>query len=247
MASQNDKLSRFRELFPDDASKARAFEEIAAQFYAGNFGRMTKTDFETLMFHLYIEQILETDAQNFGMYSDFRLAKELGISQSKVSNLKVKKQLQYPHEFEWRESFARVSANARYENGKIKIQIPDINLYYEIKNAVEEAGGYIDVTLTSKLLQISPEYFLDLLVAVSEDDERDELRKKLRAEIRKQNQDQEYLEQTPLGKQLLGLGKDVVINVISGAINGSSSNTTKALGETVLTLLKNNLTKSKEN
>lgn len=32
--STNDKLQKYRELFPDDASKAKAFEKIAEQFYA---------------------------------------------------------------------------------------------------------------------------------------------------------------------------------------------------------------------
>ena len=188
--SNEDRLARYEELFSEE-DKARAFDKIANQFYAGNFGTMAKSDMETLMFSIYIEQILSKSEDDFHTYSDFRLAKELGIAQSRVSSLKVKKQLQYPHEFRWRDSFARVSENARYENGKIKIQIPDINLYYEIKNAVEEAGGYIDVTLTPKLLQISPEYFLDLLVAVSETQQREQLRKELRNKIREKNKDRE--------------------------------------------------------
>ncbi len=45
---EQDKLTRYREIFPDDASKAKAFDEIALQVYAGNFGRISKSDFETL-------------------------------------------------------------------------------------------------------------------------------------------------------------------------------------------------------
>ena len=215
-----DRLARYKELFSEE-DKARAFDKIANQFYAGNFGTMAKSDMETLMFSIYIEQILSKSEDDFHTYSDFRLAKELGIAQSRVSSLKVKKQLQYPHEFRWRDSFARVSENARYENGKIKIQIPDINLYYEIKNAVEEAGGYIDVTLTPKLLQISPEYFLDLLVAVSETQQREQLRKELRNKIREKNKDREYLEAQPLGRQLAGCGKEIILDVLEAAVSGA--------------------------
>ena len=218
--SNEDRLARYKELFSEE-DKARAFDKIANQFYAGNFGTMAKSDMETLMFSIYIEQILSKSEDDFHTYSDFRLAKELGIAQSRVSSLKVKKQLQYPHEFRWRDSFARVSENARYENGKIKIQIPDINLYYEIKNAVEEAGGYIDVTLTPKLLQISPEYFLDLLVAVSETQQREQLRKELRNKIREKNKDREYLEAQPLGRQLAGCGKEIILDVLEAAVSGA--------------------------
>ena len=94
------------------------------------------------------------------MYSDYELSKQLGITQSKVRNLKVKKQLQYPRTYDWKEAFVRVCENATYENGKIKVQIPDVNLYYEVKNAIEEAGGYIDISLTSNLLQVSRDIFL---------------------------------------------------------------------------------------
>ena len=237
--SNEDRLARYEELF-SEKDKARAFDKIANQFYAGNFGTMAKSDMETLMFSIYIEQILSKSEDDFHTYSDFRLAKELGITQSKVSSLKVKKQLQYPHEFRWRDSFARVSENARYENGKIKIQIPDINLYYEIKNAVEEAGGYIDVSLTPKLLQISPEYFLDLLVAVSETQQREQLRKELRNKIREKNNDREYLEAQPLGRQLAGCGKEIILDVLEAAVSG-------AVGEIpVVTIARNVMNAIKE-
>lgn len=59
---------------------------------------------------------------------------------------------------------------------------------------MEDVGGYIEMTLTRQLLQISPEYFLDLLEAVSSDNEgRKEIRKRVREEIRKHNKDAEFL------------------------------------------------------
>lgn len=195
---------------------------------------MTKADIETLLFSIYIEQILKKDADDFSAYSDFRLSKELGIPQSRVANLKVKKQLQYPSTYSWRDSFTKVSRNARYENGKIKIQIPDINLYYEVKNAVEEAGGYVDVTLTQKLLQISPEYFLDLLVVVSEEKNRKHLRENLRDEIRKYNKDKEYWEGEPLGRYLSGCGKDVISSVLQGVISNAAAGSLVTLVQNVL-------------
>ena len=73
---------------------------------------------------------MSIDDTKYAEYSDYTLAKELGISQAKVSNLKARKQLQYPREYDWQTAFERISGRARYENGKMLMQISDINLYY---------------------------------------------------------------------------------------------------------------------
>lgn len=58
---------------------------------------MQKTYFETLLFSLYLDHILDISEDDMNTYSDYTLSKYLGITQSKVSNLKVKKELQYPY------------------------------------------------------------------------------------------------------------------------------------------------------
>lgn len=247
-----DKMSRYRELFSKPEEKAKAFDLLAENFYAGNFGTMSKADIETLMFHVYIERILEKDEHEFQAYSDFRLSKELGITQRRVSSLKEKKQLKYPREFDWKESFAQVSENARYENGKIKIQIPDINLYYEVKNAVEESGGYVDVTLTRNLLKISPEYFLDLLVAVLEENDRDKIRRDLWERLCAKSKDREYLEREPLGTLLAGMGKEAAVDVVAAVLTEvlAPAGVSKMLGKTVSGIaynIKTCLSRAKEN
>ena len=224
--TEKEMLSTYHKLF-DEKSKALAFEEIAKRYYAGNFGQMSKADFETLLFHLYIEQILKTDDQAFSEYSDYRLSKQLGISQSKVSSLKIKKQLQYPHSFSWKNSLEALSNRVNYENGKIKIQIPDINLYLEIKNAVEEMGGYVEVSLTPKLLQLSPGYFLDLLVQTEKDEKKESLRKDLAKELRdccrEKNKDTDFFDAEPFGKQMAQLGKEMSAEIVSTLLGNALS------------------------
>lgn len=237
--STNDKLQKYRELFPDDASKAKAFEKIAEQFYAGNFGKMSKADFETLLFSIYIEQILVNGDKNFSRYSDYTLSKELGISQSRVSNLKVKKQLQYPREYKWQESLASISGRTRYENGKIKIQIPDINLYYDIKNAIEEQGGFIEVTLNRGLLVIPLEYYLDLMVAIVDDPDRDELKKCIRDELGKHQKDCYYIESESIGKQIKDLGVEIVISIISNIVSNLDGGGVSIIFGAIKTITKN--------
>ncbi len=214
---------KYAELFPDDESKAQAFDKIAEKYYFCNFGSTLKADFDVLMFSVYLEQILKKDEAQMQKYSDYTLSKSLGITQSKVSSLKVKKQLIYPFDgFDWKVSFERVCKNARYENGKIKIHIPDKNLYLELKNAVEENGGFVEVQLNPTLLQLSPEHFINLVMSVTDNKGRDEYRKELRKKLRSKNKDTEYFDSAPLGEAVKEgvkeFGPDIVLDIIADCV-----------------------------
>ena len=173
---------KYKDLFSDDA-KIAAFDKIAEKYYYQNFGSMSKSEFDVLMFSIYIEQILEKDEENFNAYSDYTLSKLLGITQSKVSSLKVKKQLTYPYEkFEWKRSFERVLKHARLEGNNICVYIPDKNLFLELKNIIEINGGFVDTQLNPKLLKISVGDFLSLLYEMEKEDDKADI-KKLEADI----------------------------------------------------------------
>ncbi|MCH5273663.1 MAG: hypothetical protein J1E35_08310 [Lachnospiraceae bacterium] len=207
----------YKDLFPSEKEKAAAFDEIAKQFYFCNFGTMQKSDIETLLFSLYLDRILEMSEEDMQSYSDYTLSKYLGITQNKVSALKVRKELKYPYpKFDWKKSFACISKNARYENGKIKIHIPDKNLYFEIKNAIESMGGYVDVQLNSTLLQVSPEYFLDLILKISDEADREVLIKKLNEEFHERKISIEAIEKELMGTRLKECGCDTVVEIIIG-------------------------------
>lgn len=141
----------YRHLFPTEAVKAEAFDKIAELFYNCNFGSTSEADIETLMFSIFIERILKEDGpENFKSYSDYTLSKALCITQARVSNLKVRKELVYPYEdFSWKKSFELVSKKATFENGKIKIYIPDKKLFFAtvykgniIKNLIMDCQSY---------------------------------------------------------------------------------------------------------
>ena len=203
------KNTKYNDLFPNQQVKADAFDLIAERYFDMNFGTMQKSDFETLLFSIYLERILAGGGEDFSQYSDYTLAKELGIAESKVRNLKIKKELQYPHAYRWQDSFIRIWKNARYENNLIKINISDVNLFREIKNAIEETGGYIERHLTSSLLQTPPEYFIDIILMISNEDDEKQLRKTVRDALRKHDADTEFMNQQPIGKTLKELGKDI--------------------------------------
>lgn len=190
-----DKQNNYNELFKTDKDKANAFDQIAQCYYFGNFGKMSKTDFDVLMFSIYLEKILEKNENDMNSYSDYKLSKLLGITQSKVSNLKVKKELAYPYKkFDWKKSFSRLLEKARFDDGKIKINIPDKNLYNEIKNAIEVNGGYVEKQLNSSLLQVPVEYYLDLVYSVSDDKEKEKIISKLNKAYHKEIASKEKIE-----------------------------------------------------
>lgn len=87
---------KYEELFSLE-DKAKAFDMLAQNYYFGNFGTMQKSDFDLLMFSIYLERILEKSEDEIETFSDYELSKLLGITQSRVSTLKVKKQLRYPY------------------------------------------------------------------------------------------------------------------------------------------------------
>lgn len=213
-----DAKKNYDSLFDTQEAKAAAFDAIAEKCYCSNFGTISKTDMETLLFSIYLERILEKEQDNFSAYSDYKLSKLLGISQTKVSNLKIRKELLYPYEkFDWRKSLVSISDKAIYEDGRIKLFIPDRNLYLEVKNAIEESGGFIETHLTANLLQVRLPYFLDLMVAISEGD-RKELQNELKKKIHEENNDIVFMEQDSLGTVLKKQAPEIIFDMIGECI-----------------------------
>ena len=214
--------NRYNQYFSEE-DKAKAFDKIAERYYFANFGTMAKTDMETLLFSIYLEQILEQSEPDIDAYSDYRLSKILGIPQTKVSSLKVKKELAYPYQgFDWRESLARFSSRAVYEKQRIKLFLPDRNLYLEVKNAIETNGGFVEVQLTQNLLQVRVEYFLDLMVALSPESDRAGLRTELwnllKQNMRERDQDIAGLEKESFGQALKGQLPELIIDLLGECI-----------------------------
>lgn len=162
MTIQKDRYSK---LFPNDESKARAFDLVAQNYYMCNFGSMSKSDLEVLMFSIYIERILDQSEENANEYSDYTLSKYLGISQSRIRALKEKKELKYPREgFAWEEAFAKSVANAKYDKNDhyVKMIIQDVNVMNEVRNFIERQGWYDECSLNKKLLRIPLDCFVEI-------------------------------------------------------------------------------------
>ncbi len=223
--TQKDLTAQYLRLFPSDREKAAAFDRIAKQYYFCNFGTMQKSDLEVLLFSEYLDRIQSQPENTPKDYSDYTLSKYLGITQARIRSLKVKKELIYPKSnADWRDSFRDLVNHARFENGKIKLFIPEDTLYLEIKNAIEESHGIVELQRNSKILQVAPLDFIDLMMSVSDEKDRNQIRKNLKKTLADKNIDTEFLEKpepiTSIKKNVGEIAITVVADIISDCIPG---------------------------
>lgn len=212
-----------------DEDKIRMFDEIAKHYYKFNFGQMSKSEMDLLMFHFYIEKlnsdhINEDGTIDYRECSDYKISKDLGITQQRIRNLKVKDQLQYPKDdYDWEKALAALTKNARYDKNtnKITLNIPDPNLYIEIQNFIEEKGAYVEKQLNSKILQIRAEYYIDLVLAVEDKDNRKKIIKELKKDFKKSGADDDAFDELEIGKSLIESAVNVtsIMANISGLIS----------------------------
>lgn len=190
--------------------KIRLFDEIADCFYNANFGQLSKSDMELMMFRFYIEKMISGNKNvdgtiDYRKCSDYKISKDLGITQQRVRNLKVKNQLTHPIDYDWKLAFAKLTENARYDQntGKVILSIPDPNLALEIQNFIEDSGAYVEKQLNAKLLQIRAEYYIDLVVALEPDQARKKVVKALKKQFAESGKDDALLDERNIGKSLL--------------------------------------------
>ena len=196
--------------------KIKYFDEIASYFFNKNFGLKSKSEIDLIMFGIYFRKLISENKNDeniidFTQCSNYKMSKELGITQQKVNNLKIKYQLEHPIEYDWKEAFINLINNARYENDthKIYINIPDPNLYIEIKNYIEESGGYVDITLNKSLLIIRVEYFIQLIIINDDENSSKKNIKKIKDNLSKNNKDEIILTKMDIAKEILRSGVDV--------------------------------------
>lgn len=144
-----------------DAEKAVIFDKISKEYFEKNFGSMSKSDLETLLFSEYIEHCI----RHGKAYDDYTLSKQLGITQQRIRSLKERKELKYPYEgFEWETAFAKAVENAKYDKSDhyIKMIIEDVNVMNEIRHYIEQNGWYDECSLNKKLLKIPLDCFVEI-------------------------------------------------------------------------------------
>ena len=214
-----------------EEDKAKSFDIIAQNFYNRNFGRMSKADMELMMFNIYIRKLIDENKSSDGTIdyskcSDYKIAKELGITPQRVKNLKIKNQLANPIEYDWEKAFATLTKYARYDQftQKVVVNIPDPNLYLEIQNFLEDKGAYIEKQLNGSILQIRAEYYIELIVLLETKDNRQKIIKEIKKFFKENGKDEKYFSDKEIGKSLISVAADIatIISGIKGFISPSN-------------------------
>ncbi|MGX6961110.1 hypothetical protein [Vagococcus xieshaowenii] len=201
-----------------DSEKLKYFDEICEKYYQKNFGLTSKTEIDLLMFKFFYQNKIKKKAEGFfNADSDYLLSKELGITQTRVRNLKIKKELLYPEENkDWKKDFLDLIAFAQYDEQtkKMILNISDPNLQIEIENHIEQRGLYIEKQLNSKLLIIRVEYFIELVISLDSTVSQDELIETITTQIDELKSLDKKMMQQGFGKVVIERGVNV-INLLS--------------------------------
>lgn len=228
-----------------ESDKAQCFDKLAARFYNANFGQMSKADIELLMFDFYLCQMIKAHKAddgsiNYNECSDYKISQDLGITQQRVRNLKIKKQLVYPVDYEWEVAFAKLIKNARYDpkTKKIALNIPDPNLFIEIQNFVESRGSYVEKQLNSKILQIRAEYFIELVVSLEPEESRKKIIRNLKKHLQESDKENAAFDSPNIWKTLID-GNINLVDIVANVFTILSSD--NRIGKALFELLKANL------
>lgn len=181
----------------DGDSIRKRIEE--AELFTRRFGSFNKTDYEVLMFTIYLDS-LPVDKQIF----DYIISKDLGITETKVRSLRIKSQLLYPKELDWKGILSKAIKNGRYSevDNMITISIEDPSCLNRVRFEVEAAYGTVDLTNNKKQLKLPIESVISLALEIDSESEKDILTR-LNEEWKKQNKQHKQISRESLGKRVL--------------------------------------------
>lgn len=201
----------------EDSFKIRVFDKLANEYFERNFGSLSKSDLETLLFSEYIEYLIDKRKD----FDDYTLSKQLGVTQTRIRSLKERKELKYPIDPDgngeyWKKSFVKSIDNAKYDDEKKRIIIPiqDINVLIEIRHQIENLGWYDEYQLNKKLLTINMNCFVDLCNSLSQNNEL--FTKEVKSRIR------ELALEEGVGKELVDFASDITMDGLKSFVMNAS-------------------------
>ena len=169
MSKQNfKKTEATANMIPETARKAWQdfFSAIKERCLDRNFGTLSKSEFDLLLFHYYLQNKQEEVGSRY--VSDYDIGRDLGLTIQRVRALREKEVLKWAIEVDWKKSFiqslklAHCDLKDDVSNSDIKIPVPDVNVMKEVRHYLEEAGLFDDYQLNPKVFQCK----LDVLIAI---------------------------------------------------------------------------------
>lgn len=154
---------------PENASVASSsvwslfLTEIREKCLEQNFGTLSKSEFDLLLFHYYL---LDRQEKAAGKYvTDYEIGRDLGLTIQRVRSLRERDALKWRSQDNyWKERFLACLKHAHYDekSGTVKILVLDVNIIKEVRNFIETAGLIDDYQLNPKVFQCN----LDALIAM---------------------------------------------------------------------------------
>ena len=175
-----------------------------AAMFSKQFGSFSKTDFEVLMFTIYLDSL-----PNVQIY-DYMISQQLGITESKVRNLRIKSQLLYPKKLYWEEVLASAIKVGSYneKDNTITITIEDPSCHARIRYEIESSCGTASLNLNSKQLTIPIESLLS--VAISQEKDKEKILSEWNKMWLREGKDKERITRESLTKRIFkGIGSAV--------------------------------------
>lgn len=163
---------KYEPLFSDD----KHFLEIASHYYNKNFGTMSKSELDLLMFKIFYDGLKNKNDDS--SLTDVALAIELGITKQKVKSLKERMFLKYSSDsdFDWkremRDCISKPSVEYDDTTGKFTILVSDSRFGYAVEDFLETNRLISDYSHNSKLLVLSRRAFVFLAYESCDDAEK---------------------------------------------------------------------------
>ena len=141
-----------------------AGKQFFDKVFSPRFGMLTKSELELELFRVYFE---EYAGEN---WTDFKIGRELGITESRVSNLRLK--LALLDSEQPKEPYELILGEAvEYDpnTSKVSIRINSAFQRAALKDYLEEKGTIPSIPLGSNHIKLTLSNYLDVLAAVFED------------------------------------------------------------------------------
>lgn len=195
-------LLEYEEIFDTAEKKTEAFDLIAKQYYNRNFGLCSKTELDVLMFHLYVKiRQKKVGNKSFSKNSDYKIGKELGLTPTKVKNLKMKTALMFGGEDaeHWKGTVLELlqdEKNFYIEKDKVCIHIPEMYLFHTLEDFINDSVGFVDYLPNSKIFSLRLPYFMNFLRLIADEKDRKEFENALEKYLEKEKMDIAQTEST---------------------------------------------------
>lgn len=137
-------------------------EDIQVQCLDRNFGTLSKSEFDLMLFHYYLQNKQEEVGSRY--VSDYDIGRDLGLTIQRVRSLREREALKWRSQEDWKEKFLKCLKYARYDekSDAVKILVPDVNVIKEVRNFIETAGLIDDYQLNPKVFQCN----MNALIAI---------------------------------------------------------------------------------